>query len=345
MTNKPTKPKRPYYPVDPWDDMRAPRRLQHGTPPAPDYSLKDEEDLIDDPVQELTAPIIPKHIRKKNMPEIHRRRRVVAISAVVGAALLTALIASHESKADAEINQEALNELNNQVPIEQVVPIQPEAPLPGVDIENLEPTVESVERATAVNIELLPATASQIENRMPLIEELKPLYMQAAEEVGLPWQAAAALHYREADNRVNRSMLSGELLGTVNPDSNEVAPTDQFENYVKALEHLKTMAKNVYGIELTSSSSFEDFAKAATAFNRGYKYDRAGMTYLDLPYAMAGLEGFEGMRWPTLGGSYADGNTYGETSTLAGKTESRPGFVAIMAGLGYDASNQSIASR
>lgn len=163
------------------------------------------------------------------------------------------------------------------------------------------------------------------------IKELQPNYQEAAEAENIPWQMLAALHYREAGNDPGASIGSGEPLGSSNPDSNDVWPTDKTENYKRGAQHLKEMAKMVYGIELTATSSFEEMRDAFVAYNRGFMYKRVNQDPDTSPYAMnyydaehAGGDG-EGMVWP--------GNA-SEPGSTQGKVNKQAGAMTIMALLG-----------
>lgn len=98
-----------------------------------------------------------------------------------------------------------------------------------------------------------------------------PLYKSAAQEAGLPWQALAAIHFREANCDPNRSSMSGEALGSRNPDDGNVYST--LEESLKATAaHLKENAKWVYNIELTENPDDASLGWAFLAYNRGRMY-------------------------------------------------------------------------
>lgn len=169
---------------------------------------------------------------------------------------------------------------------------------------------------------------SQVEGT---IKELQPHYEAAGQAENIPWQFLAALHYRESTTNPGASIGSGEPLGSVNPDSGDVWPTDLTENYKRGAQHIKEMAKMVYGIELTASSSFEEMRDAFVAYNRGFMYKRVNQDPDTSPYAMnffdaehAG-DGGDGMLFP---------NNSSEPGSTQGLRDQRPGAMTIMALLG-----------
>lgn len=147
----------------------------------------------------------------------------------------------------------------------------------------------------------------------PAIDKLTEMYKKVANEAGIPWQVLAALHYREARNNPNSSVLSGEPIGTPNPDSGVV--TSSLEDSAKrAAEHIKAMAKSVYGVTLGTSPSDDDLKKAFLAYNRGSLYKSAGVEPDKSPYVMNGYDDAHvGMSWvsgvDTVSGK--DGNPLG----------------------------------
>lgn len=147
----------------------------------------------------------------------------------------------------------------------------------------------------------------------PAIDKLTEMYKKVANEAGIPWQVLAALHYREARNNPNSSVLSGEPIGTPNPDSGVV--TSSLEDSAKrAAEHIKAMAKSVYGVNLGTNPSDDDLKKAFLAYNRGSLYKSAGVGPDKSPYVMNGYDDAHvGMSWvsgvDTVSGK--DGNPLG----------------------------------
>jgi LysM repeat protein/LAS superfamily LD-carboxypeptidase LdcB len=69
----------------------------------------------------------------------------------------------------------------------------------------------------AVNIELPAETIPKIEAMKPGALALEPLYRQAEEATGVPWEILAAIHYQEANNDPGRDLQAGNRLGTGGP--------------------------------------------------------------------------------------------------------------------------------
>lgn len=200
-----------------------------------------------------------------------------------------------------------------------------------------------------LKIKSLPETTTKkLDKIRSKTDVLKPLYKEAGQQTGLPWPVIAALHYREADNEPGHSAWAGEKLGSKNPDTKEIMPSDQLANYISAGEHLKKMAKMVYGIELNESSSLEDYGNSFLAFNRGFMYKNAEemtgdkWTFEKSAYVMSGLtQDRVGMRWADQG-HYNGGKkgdtvkSNGEPESVQGEIEPRPGALAVMIYHGFN---------
>lgn len=160
------------------------------------------------------------------------------------------------------------------------------------------------------------------------IKENEAAYKEAAQAEGIPWEALAALHYREAGNDPGKSIGSGEPLGSTNPDSKDAWPTDKVENYKRGAQHLKEMAKMVYGIEVGMNHSVEEWTQIFLSYNRGFMYKKVNQPPDTSPYSInffdaqhAGDDG-EGMNFPA---------TSAEPGSTRGKKDRRPGALTIMA--------------
>ena len=119
-------------------------------------------------------------------------------------------------------------------------------------------------------------------------------YKYAEEQTGIPWQAVAALHYREAGMASDRSISNGQRLaatGTcyVNVDKITIC-SDPNQDAKEAAEHLISMAKWVYDVDLTASSTVEEWGQAFLAYNRGVIYKRNGVDWKESPYPMNGFD-------------------------------------------------------
>lgn len=134
------------------------------------------------------------------------------------------------------------------------------------------------------------------------VNALKPDYEAAGAAAGVPWTLLAAVDYRESGNDPNRSALSGEPIGSANPDNGAVT-TSKRDSIDRAAEHLKAMASSVYGVALTASSGGDDVKKAALAYNRGYIYQRANASPDLSPYVLNQYDdAHRDMTWPSVDG-------------------------------------------
>lgn len=153
------------------------------------------------------------------------------------------------------------------------------------------------------------------------INGLKSMYEQVAAEKDVPWAALAALDYRENNNALDRSMLSGEPIGQANPDNPNVVTSSKIDSIEKAADHLRAMASSVYGVGLTSGTGGEDLKLAFLAFNRGSIYKAAGAGADLSPYVMNNYSGeaaYTDMAWPNIAGEPLAGRT--ETGRYGAQT-------------------------
>lgn len=164
-------------------------------------------------------------------------------------------------------------------------------------------------------------------------ESNKAAYQKGEEASGIPWSVIATVHYREASMNSNQSIANGQpITGSVytSIDGQPIGAT-LADDAVIAAKKFKNIAKGVYGIDLNASSTTEDWGNAFLAYNRGYMYKEAGATFDQSPYVMNGLDDSHmNMKWIDAD-SYFKGR---KLNDLAGKTESRPGALAMLAFLG-----------
>lgn len=180
--------------------------------------------------------------------------------------------------------------------------------------------------APKLPIDMLPASTREFLNaQLPKVESLKDTYVEIEKQTGVPWQIMAALHYREGMNNPNQSMMAGEPIGSVNPDQGKVIGATLLSNGIQAAEHFKAMAKDVYGVEIHDGMSRHEIAEAFLAYNRGHKYERAGIEPERSPYVSNGLPGHENMHFPYSG----------EPASTQGDLDRRPGALALLIGLNY----------
>lgn len=184
----------------------------------------------------------------------------------------------------------------------------------------------------------------RIAAQLPLIDANLWAYCDAERATGVPALVIAALHYREANNDPTRSIMSGEPLGAINPDTHIVEPASLGANAIRAAQHLKGMARSVYGITVRPEMSAAELAYAALAYNRGSMYCRGennGVGQLHpmmSPYVSSGLfDDWVGMPWPDLGGSSVGSpEAWGEPASVRGKPDLRPGVYVVLRGLGSE---------
>lgn len=188
------------------------------------------------------------------------------------------------------------------------------------------------------------ASVQRIAGQLPLIDANLWAYCAAERATGVPALVLAAIHYREANNDPNRSIMSGEPLGTVNPDTHQVEPGDLGANAIRAAGHLRDMARSVYGITVRVAMSPAELAYAALAYNRGSMYCRgvdngAGQLHpMMSPYVSSGLfQDWVAMPWPDVGGSsIGSPEAWGEPASVRGRPDLRPGAYVVLRGLGSE---------
>ncbi|MEI6237186.1 MAG: hypothetical protein WCP03_01115 [Candidatus Saccharibacteria bacterium] len=172
--------------------------------------------------------------------------------------------------------------------------------------------------------ELSKSAEKQLKAQLPKIEELRPLYEQAAEKTNMPWYLLAAIHYEEANSSSKLSVFAGETLGSANPDGQGVdgyAPADQLQNYIAALKHARAMGEWVYGTKINKDTKdLSKIGECLLAYNRGTIYKSAGLSPEDSPYVYSGLS--------------KDGKDYScifpDADPLAGRVDNRPGGLAMV---------------
>lgn len=115
-------------------------------------------------------------------------------------------------------------------------------------------------------------------------------YKYAEEKSGVPWQAIAALHFKEGGMASNKSISNGdELYDHINVDGIRVVANAN-EDAANGAEHFKDMAKMVYGIEVNDSLNTDEWGQAFLAYNRGFIYKNAGVDWKESPYPMNGFD-------------------------------------------------------
>lgn len=156
----------------------------------------------------------------------------------------------------------------------------------------------------------VPASADIDPGALEAINKLRPVYEEVAGQKALPWPLLAAIDYRENNNNPDRSTLSGEPIGTPNPDNPGRTTTSKKQSVELAADHVKAMASSVYGVTLTATSTEDDVKNALLAYNRGYIYKSAGASADQSPYVMNQWdEAHRDMTWPGISGEPLAGRT------------------------------------
>lgn len=172
--------------------------------------------------------------------------------------------------------------------------------------------------------ELPKETSDYLDERdvKALVETNKARYDYASTQTKVPWEAIAALHYREAGMNSDGSLFNGAPLGSgTNVDGQEVV-SDPNEDATRATQHFINMAKAVYDIDPSSGLlTVEDWGNAFLAYNRGYIYKDNGKTFDQSPYVVNGFDAQHiNMSWvgppadPEVRG--VDGNKAGALSIM-----------------------------
>ena len=132
----------------------------------------------------------------------------------------------------------------------------------------------------------------------PLVSE-ESFYRDVASFHGISWELLAACDWMQCDARPKRSPVYGEKLGTLNADG--TVYTSKSAALARCAGDLVTLARSVYGIDLTSGAplSVRDLANAFAAFRWGRVLKDHDFSAMKFPYSVAGLtENHLGLRWP-----------------------------------------------
>lgn len=172
----------------------------------------------------------------------------------------------------------------------------------GIFIINLLNPSSSSDQASASTVSGTTSgetTASLSSSIINQIKNNKPAYVAAANKEHVPWQALAAVHFREGSNAPSRSGPSGEAPGTVNPDSHRVECQTFAECEMVRASKLKSLGYMAYRVKISDSSTDEDLKKAFLAYNRGNMYNNGHCTVDQSPYVMNNYDLLHKlMRWP-----------------------------------------------
>lgn len=157
--------------------------------------------------------------------------------------------------------------------------------------------------------QVVPSSADVDQATIDRINALKGIYEQVGAEKGVAWSALAALDYRESTNDPNRSALSGEPVGTANPDGNGTT-TSKLDSVQRSADAFKSMASGVYGVNVTATTGGPEIQNAFIAYNRGYIYKNANQPADSSPYVMNQYDaGHVDMTFPSIDGEPLAGRT------------------------------------
>jgi len=131
---------------------------------------------------------------------------------------------------------------------------------------------------------------------MERLKENRDIYERAAEETGVDWKIIAAIHYREAELNLVHSTVSGEKLGTKNPDTHKV----YYSLLESAIETGKIFKENLnFAYRRKYSLDEETLKRGFLAYNRGRNYVVNNLGPENSPYVMNFYnEKYNQMYWP-----------------------------------------------
>jgi hypothetical protein len=136
--------------------------------------------------------------------------------------------------------------------------------------------------------------------KLPLARA-KPLYQDVARRNNVPWQVLAACDWMQCKGQARYSPVSGEKLGTKNPDGS------RYRTKSEALEQcaadLIALADAVYDIDLTAPLflSVLELAQVFAAFRWGGLLREHRVSAMEFPYSVEGLTvQHQDLRWPDI---------------------------------------------
>ena len=157
-------------------------------------------------------------------------------------------------------------------------------------------------------------------------------YEAGARDANIPWQALAAIHWREASMDPARSLADGESLGVgISIDGQQIGNTLSEDAKITA-NNLVGIGKEVYGVNISlPSASWEDFAWAFLAYNRGFMYQSVNEPFDHSPYVMNYYDkNHWDMRWIHADSWYAGR----QINSVEGLVNSQLGALTVFAYLG-----------
>ena len=139
-----------------------------------------------------------------------------------------------------------------------------------------------------------------------LINQNMDIYRRAAAETNVPWEALAAIHYREATLDPGHSIGSGEPLGGYNRDQGRVVGSTLYETAIFAGNHLQSKVGGHLTQDTTDGELLKDaffgyngrapsYARQATAmgFDKPYEGSPYVMSNFDKRHTGMGLIGID----------------------------------------------------
>lgn len=164
-----------------------------------------------------------------------------------------------------------------------------------------------------------------------MLAKTKDRYVYAEQQTGVPWQALAAIHYREGSMNPGASIADGEPLKDGKSIDGIQMSSDPNKDAALAAQHFLEMAKSVYGVTPSGSSASDAavMGKSFLAYNRGAMYELNNkkfgttFTYLDSPYVMNGFDAAH------MNMSWVSADSYGGVNKVAGKKDSNLGALTI----------------
>lgn len=148
-----------------------------------------------------------------------------------------------------------------------------------------------------------------------LINQNKSIYQKAAAAEGIDWEMLAAIHYREGTNNPNSSLMSGETIGTKNPDNGQTY-NSLLDSAIAAAKSLKSRVNG-----LKTNADDNTVKLAFLGHNRGNMYKNGGCSVDQSPYVMNQFDSaHQDMVWP---------NNSCEPKSTRGKTDSKLGSFTV----------------
>lgn len=176
-------------------------------------------------------------------------------------------------------------------------------------------------------------------NIKSLAESNMARYTHAESQTGVPWQIAAAIHFREANMNPDSSMADGSSLSAGVSKDGLPINSDPNVDAANMMNHLLNNASGIYGLDKGALSSWnaQSWGEALLAYNRGGMYKTANASYDTSPYVMNYIDDQHmNMAWQRA-------DSYNGSKRLnglfdGGQKDSRPGALTVASYLGMNLS-------